>query len=619
MADAKRTAAAVNDEASDSSDDDLGPMPAAEPEPKRRKRVLKHEQLYLSNLPEADMYEQSYMHRDTVTHTVVTSTHFIVTASADGHIKFWKKKTGEGIEFVKHFGAHLGAINDMKVSSDGMYLATTSTDKALKVYDVVNFDMISMISLDYEPNICCWVHAPGAAIPLVAVGGKEDGKITIYKGTGEREPVKELNIHSKPIVAMEFNPIYGAVVSADESGMLEYWAAGDDAEYKMPTNVAFEYKTDTDLYEFLKCKTMPFNLTFSPNGKRFVTTAVDRKVRVFDFTTGKLFRVYDESLPTYTEQQNRKPFLSSMEFGRRMAAERDLDKSMVMRRANAVFDETGHFILYATMLGVKVINIVTNRCVRTIGKEENIRFLSVDVYQGKPPKMGQATHTIEMEASDNPALQKTERDPTLFCTAVKKGRFYIFTRRGPQEESGDLGRDVFNEKPTREEQMSAITSTMRELPSKAVLHTTLGDMHMELFAKECPKTVENFVTHAKNGYYNGLIFHRVIKNFMIQTGDPLGDGTGGESIWGHDFEDEIHPRLKHDRPYTLSMANAGPGTNASQFFITVVPTPWLDNKHTVFGRVTKGMDVAQEISQVKVNPKDEKPWEDVKIVNINVN
>ncbi|XP_007441935.2 peptidylprolyl isomerase domain and WD repeat-containing protein 1-like [Python bivittatus] len=98
---------------------------------------------------------------------------------------------------------------------------------------------------------------------------------------------------------------------------------------------------------------------------------------------------------------------------------------------------------------------------------------------------------------------------------------------------------------------------------------------------------------------------------MIQTGDPTGTGMGGESIWGGEFEDEFHATLRHDRPYTLSMANAGPNTNGSQFFVTVVPTPWLDNKHSVFGRVTKGMEVVQRISNVKVNPKTDKPYEDV--------
>lgn len=105
---------------------------------------------------------------------------------------------------------------------------------------------------------------------------------------------------------------------------------------------------------------------------------------------------------------------------------------------------------------------------------------------------------------------------------------------------------------------------------------------------------------------------------MIQTGDPQGNGTGGESIWGGEFEDEFHPSLRHDKPYTLSMANAGANTNGSQFFITVVPTPWLDNKHTVFGRVVRGMDVAQNISNAKTNPKTDKPHDDIRIISVTI-
>merc|ERR1711981_1051283 len=120
----------------------------------------------------------------------------------------------------------------------------------------------------------------------------------------------------------------------------------------------------------------------------------------------------------------------------------------------------------------------------------------------------------------------------------------------------------------------------------------------KLFFQECPKTIENFTVLSKKGYYDNTIFHRVIQGFMIQCGDPQGDGTGGESIWGGEFEDEFHRSLKHDRPFTLSMANAGPNTNGSQFFVTTVPCPWLDGKHTVFGRVVEGMDVVKKIEAV---------------------
>ncbi len=145
----------------------------------------------------------------------------------------------------------------------------------------------------------------------------------------------------------------------------------------------------------------------------------------------------------------------------------------------------------------------------------------------------------------------------------------------------------------------------------------MGEIHIRLYPKECPKTVENFVTHAKNKYYDNIIFHRVIRNFMIQTGDPEGTGCGGESIWGEDFEDEFNESLKHDRPFVVSMANSGPNTNGSQFFITCVPTPWLDNKHTVFGRVEKGMDVVQAIEKVQTD-EHQRPLVDVKLYTIKI-
>jgi cyclophilin family peptidyl-prolyl cis-trans isomerase len=126
----------------------------------------------------------------------------------------------------------------------------------------------------------------------------------------------------------------------------------------------------------------------------------------------------------------------------------------------------------------------------------------------------------------------------------------------------------------------------------ATLSTDKGDIVLELFADKTPKTVNNFVFLAKEGFYDGTIFHRVIEDFMVQGGDPTGRGTGGP---GYRFADEFHPALKHNKPGIFSMANAGPGTNGSQFFITHVPTPWLDGKHTIFGQVISGMDVLLSI------------------------
>ena len=149
---------------------------------------------------------------------------------------------------------------------------------------------------------------------------------------------------------------------------------------------------------------------------------------------------------------------------------------------------------------------------------------------------------------------------------------------------------------------------------KATILTPKGTIVVELYADKAPKTVENFVKLAKSGFYNGVIFHRVIPGFMIQGGDPTGTGMGGP---GYTFADEFAPDLKHDQPYTLSMANAGPNTNGSQFFITVAPTPWLNGKHAIFGHVIEGQSVVDAIVNAPRNAQD-RPLEDIKMTAVTI-
>lgn len=146
-----------------------------------------------------------------------------------------------------------------------------------------------------------------------------------------------------------------------------------------------------------------------------------------------------------------------------------------------------------------------------------------------------------------------------------------------------------------------------------VLETNQGIIEVKLFSDIAPKACENFVGLVKRGYYNGTIFHRVIKNFMIQGGDPTGTGRDGESIWGKTFADEVNPQVKFDKPGILAMANAGANTNGSQFFITTKKTPWLNMKHTIFGEVVSGNDVVQKIENTATGYED-KPLSDQKII-----
>jgi len=150
-----------------------------------------------------------------------------------------------------------------------------------------------------------------------------------------------------------------------------------------------------------------------------------------------------------------------------------------------------------------------------------------------------------------------------------------------------------------------------------VVETNQGSMEFKLYPDKAPKACENFIGLAAKGYYDGLIFHRVIKGFMVQGGDPQGTGSGGESLWGGPFEDEVSNDLQFSQAGILAMANRGPNTNGSQFFITTAPTQWLQGKHTIFGEIVKGYDVLYKIEATEVGPNS-RPVEEQKIVRIYV-
>ncbi|KAJ5323170.1 hypothetical protein N7452_011459 [Penicillium brevicompactum] len=612
----KRPHSAVEGENSDDeSDDDFGPALPSEVAPQKKRRKLPFEKVFVNALPVSAKYSKSLMHKDQLAFvTVAPFTDFVITSSVDGFVKFWKKMA-EGIEFVKEFRAHPGEIRSATVSADGRSFATAGADKTVKIFDVITFDLLSMYTLDFVPRCVCWVHPRGASLPLLSVTDEASSTIQIFDGRGENpQPLHTLKtIHRSPVVSLAFNNIFDCVVSADETGMIEYWRAGDGS-FEKPDNV-FELKSSTNLFAFKKAKSVPTAITISPSGEHFATVSFpDRQVRVFDFASGKLYRTYNESITTITEMQQAgtAPYaLDEVEFGRRLGVEREIEGEATRSKVNVSFDESGHFILYGSLYGVKCINTYTNRVVRVYGRDDPFRALNLALYQGQPQRKGVVT--VSMAASSNPLLQEAEeRDPILFATGFAKVRFYMFNNVTDISKS----RDVQNEKPTQSaSDQGAAPTKAAETGTAAILHTTYGDIHLRLYPSAAPRAVENFVTHSRQGYYNNTIFHRVIRKFMIQGGDPQGDGTGGESIWGGEFADEFSV-LKHDRPYTLSMANAGPNTNGSQFFITTEKTPWLDNKHTVFGRAVQGMDIVHKIENCRTHK--EKPEVDIKIVSISI-
>jgi peptidylprolyl isomerase domain and WD repeat-containing protein 1 len=415
--------------------------------------------------------------------------------------------------------------------------------------------------------------------------------------------------------------------------------------------IQYESKIKTHLYELVRKKTFGLAIAVTPasastgSASLFAIFCADHKVRIFDHATGKIIVTYDERLQVYDRTFSQAPFgLDSIEYGKRAATEREIAQvstvfqagqrpvaATVPQRLSIEFDPSGRYLLIPTLMGIKVIDIQKHKLVRIIGQADasQLRFISVCLAWGdaKVNRQMQLARNASNKTSSGTEADTSVPvgDALLIALAYNQRRLYVFSHLDPVQDPNTpedivARRDVWNEAPSTQDQFSAdnrASASGSKSVTRAILRTTKGDIHVQLFASQVPRTIENFVGHAKSGYYNEVIFHRIIKGFMLQTGDPLGDGTGGESFFGGEFEDEFVPGLRHDRPFTVSMANAGPNTNGSQFFITTVPTPWLDNKHTVFGRVVKGMDICALIENVKTDASD-KPLDDVRIVNVDL-
>ncbi|KAH8045239.1 peptidyl-prolyl cis-trans isomerase [Aureococcus anophagefferens] len=288
----------------------------------------------------------------------------------------------------------------------------------------------------------------------------------------------------------------------------------------------------------------------SRDGSKFAVTCADATVRLFDTRTGKLLRTLDERVDSLDAKRSQwRDRIKEHEEQAAKAAEASSSDSSsddegpmpegyskagrgtFLGRWNCAFDETGEFLLYGAMLGVNVVHAGSGRVAAVVGaKDESERFGALAVFAGAAKLDAQAEQARRNQKAIETGDETKKNVMSMGCEQTEEGTPDPSRRARPRVASAPLalGTDA--------------------------LRTTAGDIKIKLHPNECPKTVENFCTHARDGYYDGLLFHRCIKQFMVQTGDPLGDGTGGESIWGGEFQDEFHPSLKHDRPFTVSMA-----------------------------------------------------------------
>jgi len=600
------------------------------PKKKKKRKIIE-------NVPLTKHYHISWMHAAPVTAVVASHKHgYVISASADGMVKFWKrvpvqlpkdvnknrKKEEDQVhpclEFAKSFHAHSGAVQALVIDDAGDQVASVGADGLIKYYDVSTFDVTSFLDTNKTLGTCaCWCGG------FLAVSSGSDVLII-----ASNEVTKTISLHGDDITGLLYHDEHQVVMSTDKKGSIQFWDASNEESAGETTSrgMVYESKTETDLYALLKKKTHAIAVCRCKN--TFAFYGADHKIRIFYYSSGKCVVTLDERLSIYKDQD-------SIEWGRKMAIEKEIESESTVfaaglggkdpQRLSIQFDKSGDFIVIPSVVGIKVIDWKRRKMAGIVGKEDAKQLRFVGCCFGEPEavinKQLQLARGVAVTSrSEMESEQAVINDAIVIALAYDQRRLYVFSHLDPtQDKDAFESRDVWNEAPTSKD-IHAHAQTRgneQKTATGAILRTTVGDIHIQLYAAKVPKTVENFVGHSRSGYYDNVIFHRVIKGFMLQTGDPNGDGTGGESIWGGEFEDEIVPSLRHDRPFVVSMANAGANTNGSQFFITTVPTPWLDNKHTVFGRVTRGMDICSKIENVATDDLD-KPKQTISICNVDV-
>ncbi|OHT01347.1 Peptidyl-prolyl cis-trans isomerase cyp15 [Tritrichomonas foetus] len=542
---------------------------------------------FVNRLPSSEMYYRSYMHKDTVQFVASSpQNNFFLSMSVDGVLKFWHKPEKENeLDFVKKISTKDGTFFSYSISYDGKYIATGSKNGRVCIFDIPSFDLINRFDFKIPDAVTvCFFHDNG--IPIYQLGIAFSSKpeiiiIDILDLVDENNSIPKTlstipRTSSKPIVVMNFILQKNCAITVDADGAIEFFKSdGTTPEFD------FQSTFETDLYSLAADDLRAVSIAVAKPGNYFAICCNNWSVKIFETKTCKIVR-------TLVETNENAYGLDQDDFDSRVLSERQF--RVVNSYFCVDFDDSGTIISFPTQFGIKFISVETGDLLRIIGRvEKHERFNSV-------------------------ALMPDEKSPAAILTSFDKLRFYLFTNKPPESSKRDVLNEKSNEKTVKTVKIRR--TTLAKLPTVAILHTTFGSIKFEMYPDECPKTVENFVTHAKRGYYDNIRFHRVIRNFCVQTGDPTGSGIGGESIWGKTFEDEILPDgHTFDEPFMVGMANSGKNTNASQFFITTASAKNLNGLHTCWGKVIDGFDTIRRMELVKVDIHHH-PWDEIKLVNI---
>lgn len=546
----------------------------------------------------------------------------LVTGAKNGMLTFWKRrdrtkdgkpdssdkedrKIGE-LEVIKQIVAHKGKeIVQLIVDRSSHRMASFAEgDKVVKIYDMTLLSMLKVIELAFVPNTdslqgSCW-YSKGA-MSLLVISEAESCNLHLIDPVDETVKIVS-NIHRSPVTCVAYNYKFDCLISGDRRGMIEYWSAEN---LEPPNNLNFKYKSQTDLIELVKQKSAPSQIEFSGNQDLFaIRSFPDGKIRVFDVKSGIIKGRFSESVPEYDDFRS-----ADIKLLQNLNLQLQQQDRRLERYSSIWLNDRGDELYISTIVGIKYISLKNGKTEKIYGFKDainqKIRFL-----QFKLTTTG-FTHIRKDDIIANRNIQSSLRKPILILTAANSNKLFIFSDDLTDQAHYDHRlRDNKNKLAAR----GPNTKVENHSPTSNIrLHTSKGDITIRLFDNIVPITVKNFINLCVDGYYQNTIFHRVIKNFMIQGGDPKGDGTGGHAHGGGYIKDEFSPQLSHSKPYMVSMANAGPNTNGSQFFITTNKTPWLDNKHTIFGEVIDGFQTIKDIESSETDDQD-KPVDQIVIL-----
>ena len=563
----------------------------------------------LKKIPQTNYYERSFSHTTLIQEIlVIEKKEILISLSIDGNLKFWIK-TKKLFEIFKTENYHNSKIKSIQTNKNQEILYTLSNnEKEIKLINLNTLDLIKTINLDFKIK---------KFLPFKKKNHFED-----YLIIDENYDMRLLSDKNKiifsDVIDIDFCKKFNCVIFLTKKFFVEYLDIDNWGFVKKNNGVSFSSKFETDLFILKKkIKGKCLNMEIDSDEDFFSIYTSYLQIFIFDIKTGKMILELDTSYNSlikthpifFIKEKNNleKKMLIEDELIEKLNKEREYSQKI-----SFTYDEMKEFIIFPFFGGILIYNIKQKKPIKIIGNKERERYISAGIYKSK------------IEKVDNIKI----KDTIIISYPYKRGKFCLFSKREPinilkpttsktNKKLLDTSRDVLDENYQNNINIkNRIKSKKVNLNKIAIISTTLGNIHIKFFPLHAPLAVENFLTHSKNNYYTNNLFHRVVPGY-IQTGDPLNDGSGGESIWGKNFEDEICDDLKHDKPFTVSMANSGRDTNGSQFFITTIPSPWLDRKHTIFGRVFKGTDVVSEIEAQRTD-NFEKPYKDIRILDINV-